>query len=83
MKEILKGKLGFGTAPLGNMYRNIPEEEAIATVDAAWENGIRYFDSAPFYGAGLAEIRLGKALSHRNRDEYVLSTKVGRVILDE
>lgn len=83
MKEILKGKLGFGTAPLGNMYRNIPEEGAIATVDAAWENGIRYFDSAPFYGAGLAEIRLGKALSHRNRDEYVLSTKVGRVILDE
>ncbi|MGG3121578.1 aldo/keto reductase [Priestia megaterium] len=83
MREILQGKLGFGTAPLGNMYRNIPEEEAIATVNAAWESGIRYFDAAPLYGAGLAEIRLGEALSKRNRDEYVLSTKVGRVISDE
>ncbi|KZE15207.1 aldo/keto reductase [Priestia aryabhattai] len=83
MREILQGKLGFGTAPLGNMYRNIPEEEAIATVDAAWESGIRYFDAAPLYGAGLAETRLGEALSKRNRDEYVLSTKVGRVISDE
>ncbi|MGG2058628.1 aldo/keto reductase [Priestia megaterium] len=83
MREILQGKLGFGTAPLGNMYRNIPEEEAIATVDAAWESGIRYFDAAPLYGAGLAEMRLGEALSKRNRDEYVLSTKVGRVISDE
>lgn len=84
MKNILQGKqLGFGTAPLGNMFRNIPEEEALATVDAAWENGIRYFDSAPFYGAGLAELRLGEALAKRPRDEYVLSTKVGRIILDE
>ncbi len=83
MREILQGKLGFGTAPLGNMYRNIPEEEAIATVDAAWKSGIRYFDAAPLYGAGLAEMRLGEALSKRNRDEYVLSTKVGRVISDE
>ncbi|MGG4491151.1 aldo/keto reductase [Metabacillus idriensis] len=84
MRNILaKGKLGFGTAPLGNMYRDIPEAEAIATVDAAWEHGVRYFDTAPFYGAGLAEIRLGKALSNRNRNEYVLSTKVGRVISDE
>lgn len=83
MLSYLEGKLGFGTAPLGNMFRNIPEEEAIATVDAAWEQGIRYFDTAPFYGAGLAEIRLGEALSKRRRDDYVLSTKVGRVILDE
>ncbi|MDN3020170.1 aldo/keto reductase [Paenibacillus sp. BSR1-1] len=83
MRNILKGKLGFGTAPLGNMFRNIPEEEALATVDAAWESGVRYFDTAPFYGAGLSEIRLGEALSKRNRDEYVLSTKVGRVISDE
>ncbi|WP_410982611.1 aldo/keto reductase [Bacillus cereus] len=83
MKNILQGKIGFGTAPLGNMYRNIPEEEAIATVDAAWESGVRYFDTAPLYGSGLAEIRLGEALSKRNRDDYVLSTKVGRIILDE
>ncbi|WP_242274132.1 aldo/keto reductase [Bacillus cereus group sp. BfR-BA-01310] len=83
MRNILQGKLGFGTAPLGNMYRNIPEEEAIETVNAAWKSGVRYFDTAPFYGAGLAEIRLGEALSKRKRDDYVLSTKVGRIILDE
>ncbi|SEN93391.1 D-threo-aldose 1-dehydrogenase [Duganella sp. CF517] len=83
IKDLLQGKLGFGTAPLGNMFRNIPEEEALATVDAAWDQGVRYFDAAPLYGAGLAEIRLGNALAKRNRDDYVLSTKVGRVILDE
>ena len=77
------GSLGFGTAPLGNMFRNIPEEEAAATVHAAWEQGTRYFDTAPFYGAGLSEIRLGKALAAYKREDYVLSTKVGRLILDE
>ncbi len=65
------------------MFRAIPDEEAAATVDAAWDNGIRDFDTAPFYGAGLSEIRLGEALAGRPRDEFVLSTKVGRVILDE
>ena len=75
--------LGFGAAPLGNMFRNIPDEEALATVEAAWEQGVRYFDTAPFYGAGLSEIRLGEALAKYKRDDYVLSTKVGRVILDE
>lgn len=80
---LLNGPLGFGTAPLGNMFRNIPEDEAAATVAAAWDAGVRFFDTAPFYGAGLAEIRLGKELSKRPRDEYVLSTKVGRLILDE
>ncbi|MGE7903561.1 aldo/keto reductase [Peribacillus sp. NPDC094092] len=83
MRNILHGKIGFGTAPLGNMYRNIPEEEAMATVDAAWGSGIRYFDTAPLYGSGLAEMRLGEALSKRNRDDYILSTKVGRIISDE
>ena len=76
-------QLGFGTAPLGNMFRNIPEDEALATVKAAWDQGVRYFDTAPLYGAGLSEIRLGNALDGYRRDEYVLSTKVGRVILDE
>jgi D-threo-aldose 1-dehydrogenase len=76
-------RLGFGTAPLGNMFRNIPEEEALATVAAAWDAGTRFFDAAPFYGAGLAEIRLGKELVKHNRDDYFLSTKVGRIILDE
>jgi D-threo-aldose 1-dehydrogenase len=83
IREKLQGPLGFGTAPLGNMYRDIPEAEALATVDAAWDHGIRFFDTAPLYGAGLAEIRLGDALAKRPRDEYVLSTKIGRVILDE
>lgn len=81
--DILPGKLGFGTAPLGNMFRDIPEAEARATLDAAWDDGIRYFDTAPFYGAGLAELRLGEALANRPRADYVLSTKVGRVVLDE
>ena len=81
--KLAGGVIGFGTAPLGNMFRDIPEEQAQATVDAAWEQGVRYYDTAPFYGAGLAEIRLGDALARRKRDDYVLSTKVGRVILDE
>jgi len=83
LKDVLPGKLGFGAAPLGNMFRDIPENEALATVNAAWDDGIRYFDNAPFYGAGLAEIRMGAALASRPRGDYVISTKVGRVILDE
>ncbi|MFB7827279.1 aldo/keto reductase [Streptomyces hydrogenans] len=83
LKNLLPGSLGFGTAPLGNMFRAIPDEEARATVEAAWEQGIRFYDTAPFYGAGLAEERLGEVLAGKPRDEYVLSTKVGRVILDE
>ncbi|MFO7477219.1 MAG: aldo/keto reductase [Methyloceanibacter sp.] len=83
LKDILPGKLGFGCAPLGNMFRAIPEDEALATVEEAWNNGIRYFDNAPIYGAGLAESRLGAALAGRPRDDYVISTKVGRLIEDE
>ncbi|AJC21749.1 aldo/keto reductase [Pandoraea pulmonicola] len=83
MRVNLPSRLGFGTAPLGNMYRDIPNDEALATVDAAWQSGIRYFDAAPLYGAGLAELRLGEALAGRPRDEYSLGTKVGRLILDE
>jgi len=83
LHDLLPGKLGFGTAPLGNMFRDIPEAEARATVDAAWNDGIRYFDNAPFYGAGLAEIRMGEALADKPRDAYVISTKVGRLILDD
>ncbi|MFV3128919.1 aldo/keto reductase [Niveispirillum sp. KHB5.9] len=83
LKDILSSRLGFGAAPLGNMFRDIPESEAQATVNAAWNDGIRFFDNAPFYGAGLAEIRMGEALAGRPRDEYVIATKVGRLILDE
>jgi D-threo-aldose 1-dehydrogenase len=80
---LLSGPLGFGAAPLGNMFRNIPDAEAAATVDTAWDQGTRYFDTAPSYGAGLSEIRLGKQLSKHKRSEFLLSTKVGRLILDE
>ncbi len=84
LKNLLpRGTLGFGTAPLGNMFRDIPEAEAQATVDAAWNDGIRYFGNAPFYGAGPAELRMGEALAGRRREDYVISTKVGRLILDE
>jgi D-threo-aldose 1-dehydrogenase len=81
--SLLSGPHGFGAAPLGNMFRNIPQEEALATLDAAWDQGIRYFDTAPFYGGGLSELRVGEGLAKRPRDEYVISTKVGRIILDE
>lgn len=83
LTTLLPGRLGFGTAPLGNMFRAIPEEEAQATLWAAWDQGIRYFDTAPFYGAGLAEIRLGEMLTQHPRDSFLLSTKVGRIIHDE
>lgn len=73
--------VGLGTAQLGNLYQETTDEAARATVDAAWDGGIRYFDTAPHYGLGLAERRLGAALSARPRDDYVLSTKVGRLLV--
>jgi D-threo-aldose 1-dehydrogenase len=73
--------LSFGGAPLGNLYEPIAERTADATVDAAWEHGIRYFDTAPLYGHGLSERRIGRVLKQRPRDEYTLSTKVGRLIV--
>jgi len=79
----IKNKIGLGTAPLGNMFREVSEKEALETIQSAWDEGVRYFDTAPFYGAGLAESRLGEILSSYNRDEYILSTKVGRIVLDE
>ncbi|TXG00626.1 hypothetical protein FVD38_07620 [Massilia arenae] len=72
--KVPSNPLGFGTAPLGDMFRKIPEQEAADTIDAAWREGTRYFDTAPFYGAGLSEIRLGELLAKYPRDEYVLST---------
>jgi D-threo-aldose 1-dehydrogenase len=73
-------ELGFGTAPLGNLYGPITEAEAQATLNAAWDGGMRYIDTAPFYGLGLAETRINHFLRGRNRDDYVLSTKVGRLL---
>lgn len=71
-------ELGFGTAPIGNLYRAIDEDTAQATLQAAWDVGCRYFDTAPLYGLGLSETRLNHFLRGRSRDSYVLSTKVGR-----
>ncbi|SFR70778.1 D-threo-aldose 1-dehydrogenase [Agromyces sp. CF514] len=73
-------ELGFGAAQLGNLARETTDAEAAAAVDAAYASGIRYFDTAPHYGLGLSERRLGAALAAHPRDEYVVSTKVGRLI---
>ncbi|GAA1431650.1 aldo/keto reductase [Microlunatus lacustris] len=73
--------LGFGTAALGNLFTAVSDEDARATVDAAWDAGLRYFDTAPHYGLGLSERRLGAALTGRPRDEFVVSTKVGRLLV--
>ena len=73
-------ELGFGTAPLGNLYRAISDEEAQDVLEAAWKVGCRYFDTAPLYGLGLAETRLNQFLRTKKREEYVLSTKVGRLL---
>jgi D-threo-aldose 1-dehydrogenase len=72
-------ELGFGTAPLGNLMRAVAEDEARATLEAAWASGVRHFDTAPLYGLGLAETRLNPFLRGKDRDSYVLSSKVGRL----
>jgi D-threo-aldose 1-dehydrogenase len=72
--------LGLGGAPLGNLYNVISEADARATFDAAWAAGIRYFDTAPFYGYTLSEHRFGDALREHPRNEWVLSSKVGRLL---
>lgn len=74
-------ELGFGAASLGNLFRETSEAEAEAAVDVAWARGIRYFDTAPHYGLGLSERRLGRALRKYPRDEFVVSTKVGRLLV--
>ncbi|MGL6210676.1 MAG: aldo/keto reductase [Paracoccaceae bacterium] len=71
---------GFGTAPLGNLYRAVTDAEAEAVLQAAWDAGIRYYDTAPLYGLGLSETRLNRFLRGKPRDEYVISTKIGRLL---
>jgi D-threo-aldose 1-dehydrogenase len=72
--------MGFGAAHLGELYRRVPEAESQATLAAAWEHGIRYYDTAPWYGRGLAEHRLGGFLRTLPRDQFQVSTKVGRTL---
>lgn len=73
-------QLGLGCASLGNLYRAIDRDQAFATVDAAWDADMLYFDTAPHYGLGLSERRVGDALRNRPRDAFILSTKVGRIL---
>jgi D-threo-aldose 1-dehydrogenase len=73
-------ELGFGTAPLGNLYRAVDPEDAQKTLEAAWKAGVRYYDTAPLYGLGLSETRLNRFLFGKKRKDYVLSTKVGRLL---
>lgn len=73
-------ELGFGTAPLGNLYRAISDETAQEILEQAWDAGVRYYDTAPLYGLGLSETRLNRFLRMKPRDDYVLSTKIGRLL---
>jgi D-threo-aldose 1-dehydrogenase len=73
--------LGFGAAPIAGLYRAVDEATARTTINAAWQGGIRYFDTAPHYGLGLSERRLGEALRDRPRDDIVVSSKVGRLLV--
>lgn len=70
----------FGTAPIGNIFQPISEQESDAMIQTAWDAGVRFYDTAPMYGHGLSELRTGQSLRWKNRDEFVLSSKVGRVL---
>jgi D-threo-aldose 1-dehydrogenase len=72
----------FGVAPLANLGHEVTDDEAATALEAAWSAGVRYFDTAPHYGLGLGERRLGAFLATKPRDEFILSTKVGRVLVD-
>lgn len=72
--------LGFGTAPLGDLFEKLDEKHAISTIEAAYQAGIRIFDTSPHYGNGLAEARVGAGLRRANRSEFLISTKIGRVM---
>jgi D-threo-aldose 1-dehydrogenase len=78
--DLMVTELGLGTATMGGSRINIPRSEGEAIVSAAWDAGVRYVDTAPFYGVGAAEHRVGDALREKDRDAWVLSTKVGRLL---
>jgi D-threo-aldose 1-dehydrogenase len=79
-RELTFTAMGFGSAPLGNYLRPLSEAECDQTLAAAWDSGMRYFDTAPLYGLGLSEMRVGRLLAQRPRQEFTLSTKVGRLL---
>jgi D-threo-aldose 1-dehydrogenase len=78
--DVIVTELSFGAAALGNLFTPVDDETATATVEAAWAGGIRYFDTAPHYGLGLSERRLGAVLRGKPRSEFTISTKVGRLL---
>lgn len=75
-------RLGYGAANVGNLYRELDDDQAWAILDAAWESGIRYFDTAPHYGLGLSETRLGSFLGTKPREDFIVSTKAGRSLIE-
>ncbi len=75
-----KKTFGLGGVPFGNEFAYVTDEVAYATIEAAWEAGVRYYDTSPWYGLGLAERRLGSFLHKQTRAEYVLSSKVGKLL---
>jgi len=80
MSDFGFGALSYGAANVGNLYRALSDDQAHEVLEAAWKAGIRYFDTAPHYGLGLSERRLGVFLATKPRDEYIVSTKVGRLL---
>jgi D-threo-aldose 1-dehydrogenase len=76
-------RLGLGTAPLAGLFEEVPEQQALAVIRRAWEVGIRFYDTAPLYGHGLAEMRVGKVLRDEPRDEFTLASKVGRLLRED
>ncbi|MFC6357308.1 aldo/keto reductase [Luethyella okanaganae] len=81
MTNLTFGPLSYGAASLGNLYRALSDEEAEETLSAAWDCGVRHFDTAPHYGLGLSERRLGAFLAGKPRDEFTISTKAGRLLV--
>ena len=75
-------ELSMGTAPIGGWPVEVNEKQAFETLNTAWDKGIRYYDTAPFYGSGMAEERLGNFLKNKKREDFVISTKVGRLVVD-
>ena len=75
-------ELSMGTAQIGGWPKEVNNQEAFETLNFAWEKGVRYFDTAPLYGSGMAETRLGNFLKEKKRDDYVIATKVGRLVVD-
>lgn len=79
-RNTLPHQIGLGAVPIGNEFMKVTEKDAFATLDAAWESGIRYYDVAPWYGLGLAERRFGNFLHQKPREEYTISSKVGKLL---